>query len=120
VSPILGERRFVSAVAKRLQSLGALTQGDRSATAGSSSLSVEEFNIDNKYGQKALQDFYSFLIDFNSKQRTREVIELDEDLIQELQAEGWRREDCTFKRAAKRWYIDQALFLLIIIIIIIY
>jgi hypothetical protein len=47
-----GERRFAAAVAKRLQSLGALTQGDRTATVGAKTLSITEFNFDTKYGKR--------------------------------------------------------------------
>ena len=46
-----GERRFASIVAKRLESLGALTHGDRRATE---TRDLSQFNIDNKYGKKAL------------------------------------------------------------------
>ena len=46
-----GERRFASIVAKRLESLGALTHGDRRATE---SRDLSQFNIDTKYGRAAL------------------------------------------------------------------
>jgi len=48
-----GEKRFASIVAKRLESLGALTQGDRRA-----GLSLSAFNYDSNYGKKALTMMY--------------------------------------------------------------
>ncbi|CAB3359035.1 Hypothetical predicted protein [Cloeon dipterum] len=52
ISDLAGERRFASIVAKRLESLGALTHGDRRATE---SRDLSQFNIDNKYGRTALE-----------------------------------------------------------------
>jgi hypothetical protein len=52
ISPQGGERRFAAAVAKRLESLGALTQGDRSATVGAKNMSITDFNFDTKYGKQ--------------------------------------------------------------------
>lgn len=52
ISDLAGERRFASIVAKRLQSLGALTHGDRRATEARD---LSQFNIDNKYGRAALE-----------------------------------------------------------------
>lgn len=43
--------RFASVVAKRLESLGALTHGDRRATE---SRDLSQFNLDTKYGRAAL------------------------------------------------------------------
>lgn len=51
ISALAGEQRFVASVAKRLESLGALTHADRRATQ---TRDLSEFNIDNKYGRKAL------------------------------------------------------------------
>ncbi|OMO68935.1 Protein strawberry notch-like protein [Corchorus capsularis] len=48
-----GERRFASIVAKRLESLGALTQGDRRAGP-----SLSAYNYDSSYGKKALMVMY--------------------------------------------------------------
>uniref|UniRef100_A0AC34R1C4 Uncharacterized protein n=1 Tax=Panagrolaimus sp. JU765 TaxID=591449 RepID=A0AC34R1C4_9BILA len=61
ISELAGEKRFVSTASKRLQSLGALTHGDRRAVAESDDLS--KFSIENKYGFKALQNLYLFFID---------------------------------------------------------
>lgn len=52
ISDLAGEWRFASIVAKRLESLGALTHGDRRATQ---TTNLTRFNIDNKYGRKALE-----------------------------------------------------------------
>jgi len=56
VSPLGGERRFVAAVVKRLESLGALTQGDRRATGVTKSWSC--FNVDTKEGAWTILDIY--------------------------------------------------------------
>ncbi|KAL8581237.1 hypothetical protein ACOMHN_038337 [Nucella lapillus] len=52
ISDLAGEQRFASTVAKRLESLGALTHGDRRATE---SRDLSRFNIDNRYGRQALE-----------------------------------------------------------------
>ncbi|PAV91926.1 hypothetical protein WR25_06227 isoform A [Diploscapter pachys] len=51
ISELAGEKRFASVVAKRLESLGALTHGDRRATE---TRDLSQFNMDTKYGRQAL------------------------------------------------------------------
>lgn len=51
ISDLGGERRFAATVARRLQSLGALTHGDRRATE---TRDLSAFYLDNKYGKTAL------------------------------------------------------------------
>jgi len=53
ISELAGEKRFASIVAKRLESLGALTHGDRRATTESRDLS--QFNIVGRYCKQALE-----------------------------------------------------------------
>lgn len=53
-----GERRFASIVAKRLESLGALTQGDRRAGP-----SLSAYNYDSAYGKRALMVMYRGLME---------------------------------------------------------
>jgi C-terminal domain on Strawberry notch homologue len=53
------QQQFAAAVAKRLESLGALTQGDRRASAGAQGLGLSAFNVDTKYGTKALEALFT-------------------------------------------------------------
>ncbi|KAG9439302.1 hypothetical protein H6P81_019467 [Aristolochia fimbriata] len=53
-----GERRFASIVAKRLETLGALTQGDRRAGP-----SLSAYNYDSIYGKRALMMMYRGVMD---------------------------------------------------------
>ena len=54
-----GERRFAAAVARRLQSLGALTRGDRRAATG---VDLSEGNLDSPLGRRALKKMYDALV----------------------------------------------------------
>ncbi|CAN6236195.1 unnamed protein product [Urochloa humidicola] len=56
-----GEKRFASIVAKRLEALGALTQGDRRAGP-----SLSAFNYDSNYGKKALTMMYRGIMEQDS------------------------------------------------------
>lgn len=56
-----GEKRFASTVASRLESLGALTQGDRRA----SGLSLHEFNYSSIYGRNGLESMYKYIMGGN-------------------------------------------------------
>ena len=58
-----GERRFASIVAKRLESLGALTHGDRRATE---TRDLSHFNIDDEYGKKALDAVMKAIVSFEA------------------------------------------------------
>lgn len=59
ISELAGEKRFASIVAKRLESLGALTHGDRRATTESRDLS--QYNILSKYSKHALGHLFTYL-----------------------------------------------------------
>ena len=63
ISDLAGERRFASTVAKRLESLGALTHGDRRATE---TRDLSQFNIDNKYGRSALEAVMKTIMGYES------------------------------------------------------
>ena len=52
ITDLGGERRFAAAVAKRLESLGALTRGDRRAASG---FNLDSMNFDSIAGKVALQ-----------------------------------------------------------------
>merc|ERR1719210_379360 len=63
ISDLAGEHRFASIVAKRLESLGALTHGDRRATE---SRDLSKFNIDNKYGRAALEATFKAIMGYET------------------------------------------------------
>ena len=52
VTNVGGEKRFAAAVARRLQSLGALTRGDRRAASG---IDLSDSNLDSPLGRKSLR-----------------------------------------------------------------
>ena len=53
VTDLGGERRFASAVAKRMAALGALTKGDRRAASGTD---LSSFDLDSVFGKRALAE----------------------------------------------------------------
>lgn len=53
---IKGEKRFLSTIARRLDSLGALTKGER-RSAGNGLFKAED-NLENEFARRALQAFY--------------------------------------------------------------
>ncbi|XP_053371913.1 protein strawberry notch homolog 1 isoform X2 [Clarias gariepinus] len=63
ISELAGEQRFASIVAKRLESLGALTHGDRRATE---TRDLSRFNFDNKYGRNALEIVMKSIVNLDS------------------------------------------------------
>uniref|UniRef100_A0A8C1DFD7 Protein strawberry notch homolog 1 n=1 Tax=Cyprinus carpio carpio TaxID=630221 RepID=A0A8C1DFD7_CYPCA len=63
ISELAGEQRFASIVAKRLESLGALTHGDRRATE---TRDFSRFNFDNKYGRNALEIVMKSIVSLDS------------------------------------------------------
>lgn len=66
ISELAGERRFASTVARRLESLGALTHGDRRATE---SRDLSQFNLDTKFGRKALEETLKVPLSSSTSQR---------------------------------------------------
>lgn len=85
MSDLAGEGRFASALSKRIESLGALTHGDRRAS-GLEKLS--QFNIDNEYGRDGLQNFCKKVFNANSAQLMGDETELEleeHSKLQELQ-----------------------------------
>ena len=63
ITPIQGEIRFVSSIARRMKLLGAVTKGDRFSSMGGVDDCLNDFDINNAYGKRAL---VSFLDDMRS------------------------------------------------------
>ena len=75
ISDVGGEKRFASAVARRLALLGALTQGDRRATGSANGLGLGSFDMDNAYGKTALKNMYDMIWNIS----TVEVLDEEEE-----------------------------------------
>merc|ERR1719440_2044917 len=59
-TPIAGEVRFTSAIARRMKLLGAVTKGDRmTSMGGGADRHMAEFDVNNVYGIRALMTLYS-------------------------------------------------------------
>ena len=61
---VKGERRFIATIARRLDSLGAITRGQRdsqTAMGGGQSLFRESDNLESAYAKSALRQFYGSL-----------------------------------------------------------
>lgn len=56
ISELGGEKRFAMSVARRLQQMGAITQGDRRGVGASREL--QQFNFESDVGKQALKKFY--------------------------------------------------------------
>jgi len=73
VTDIHGEKRFTSTIARRLDSLGALTRGER-RTAGNGLFRAED-NLESPWAHRALQAFYVELHFGNVEAMDRETFE---------------------------------------------
>jgi len=59
-TPIGGENRFTTAIARRMKLLGAVTKGDRfTSMGGGADRHMAEFDLNNNYGKRALAVLYT-------------------------------------------------------------
>ena len=83
--------RFASAVARRLESLGALTQGDRRATVGAQSLNLTDFNFESSQGREALKWLFDAIknasCDYEDRQSPYKDVDKGPLVSQSLQLE---------------------------------
>lgn len=81
ISKIGAERRFASAVAARLASLGALSKGDRRASAnikeGEGSGGMDMFKIDPQIGARALKSVFQNILKMAMGKRPDVVVKAD-------------------------------------------
>ncbi len=84
ISRLSGEQRFASIVAKRLESLGALTHGDRRATE---SRDLSKYNVDTKYGRQALETTIKSIVGTGPQIVTTE--EYSEEFFERTLGEEW-------------------------------
>ncbi len=93
MTPLGGENRLVSAVANRLQSLGALTQGDRRAAGYSQDL--VNFAIESEHGREALKQLFQ-IVQLEQPEEFPDFLELPEfsKLVQPQEVDQWVPDAC--------------------------
>ncbi|XP_065196850.1 protein strawberry notch homolog 1-like isoform X2 [Sycon ciliatum] len=91
ISELSGERRFASVVAKRLESLGALTHGDRRATE---SRDLSRYNYDTKYGRTALEHVMRSVISRSPQLIPVPTSSFYDDISHSLVGVGILQENC--------------------------
>ncbi|KAL3775057.1 hypothetical protein ACHAW5_001191 [Stephanodiscus triporus] len=96
VTDLGGERRFASAVAKRMAALGALTKGDRRAATGTN---LSDFDIDSVFGKRALGRTYTALHTERSAPSRNANDILDKFVTTDEVAVQMKGKDCIEKRS---------------------